>query len=49
MVLGPDSLDEMIQCDACDEWFHFQCAHKRAPNGVALVPFVLSRHAVIVI
>ena len=30
----PDSLDEMIQCDACDEWFHFQCAHiKRAPDS----------------
>ena len=23
----PDSLDEMIQCDACDVWFHFMCAH----------------------
>ena len=21
----PDSLDEMIQCDACDAWFHFEC------------------------
>ena len=27
----PDSLDEMIQCDVCDVYFHFQCAHiKRA-------------------
>ena len=30
----PDSLDEMIQCDGCDAWFHFQCAHiKRAPDS----------------
>ena len=30
----PDSLGEMIQCDACDAWFHFQCAHvKKAPDS----------------
>ena len=29
----PDSLDEMIQCDGVDTWFHFQCAHiKRADS-----------------
>ena len=38
----PDSLDEMIQCDACDVWFHFQCAH------IGFVPLVLRRPAVIV-
>ena len=30
----PHSLNEMIQCDGCDAWFHFQCAHiKRAPDS----------------
>ena len=46
----PDSLDEMIQCDGCDTWFHFQCAHIKEPQIViGFVPLVLSRHAVIVL
>ena len=29
----PDSFEEMIQCDACDMWFHFQCAQvETAPD-----------------
>lgn len=29
----PDSLDEMIQCDKCDAWLHFQCAGvQQAPD-----------------
>ena len=30
----PDTADEMIQCDRCDEWWHFQCANiRRAPSN----------------
>ena len=45
----PDSPYEMIQCDACDVYFHFQCAHiKRALDIVTgFVLLVLSRHAVL--
>ena len=31
---APDSMDEMIQCDNCDKWWHFQCARiKDAPDN----------------
>ena len=31
---GPDSMDEMIQCDSCDQWWHFKCVNiKEAPNN----------------
>ena len=41
----PDSLDEMIQCDACDARFHFECKELQIVIGFVLL--VLSRHAVI--
>ena len=30
----PDSVDQMVQCDTCDAWFHFECAHLQGvPEG----------------
>ena len=35
---APDSMDEMIQCDNCDKWWHFQCAKiKDTPDNNKLM------------